>query len=684
MEKEINRKTWKNIKKISRRGKWAFLDKNNKGEPISYKERVRRAAEYLKNTILTEDFKRRIFIFEPLAPTLSILKKNGYNDFCSAINHRKIKYNDILLDLGLIINVDKKKWGSLDIDEDGKQLSYKARVKQAAEHLKNKILTEEFYKRYNLKDNESPKLNKLRIEHSSFVNAIIDRGILYNDILRELGFKLNLDTSKWRFLDVDEEGEPLHYNEQVKAAAEYSKINISTDNSLSVSGLKNTNCYDFYRAINRRKIHFNDILRERGLDINTERGKWQFLDIDDDGNPLTYKNQIELAAKHFNNYIYTDAFKSENNLSKNQSPVISKLQEQYGDFVAALLYRNISYNDILNYLELDINYEAGRWSFLDFDSEGNSLFYDEKLDVATKFFTKKILTYEFRKRFNLDDTQTPTVEMLRDYGYNDFIAAIIRRNIYYNDIIETLGLIPNDPFEFQDVGNNLHIILERIYLQHTRNEGCFSFYEVYTNIKTKNRYEGDSLEDKRLKHCDNCSVVEKNFLELSPQMETHFNRSHTKKLVIIDYFLGNSKSSIMEHGRRGYQGRFKDLILIPIHSSDPQKTPIGMPFSENVFVLDPKTFCDYIGLRGDLKYEFLECIKLAKDSLWKKDGSKDILEQKAARNLQMIKQRLDFGQLELEKYINDPNTDLTNDILKYNIDSTLDLTLDFWTKCKGT
>jgi len=269
--------------------------------------------------------------------------------------------------------------------------------------------------------------------------------------------------------------------------------------------------------------------------------------------------------------------------------------------------------------------------------------------------------------------------MLRDYGHNGYIKAIIRRNIYYNDIIETLGLTPNDPFEFQDVGNNGHIIVERIYLQHTRNEGCFSFYEVYTNIKTKNRYEEDSLEDMRLKHGDNCSVVDKNFLGLSPQMKAYFNKNHVRKLVIIDYFLGNSESSIRKHGRRGYQGRFKDLILIPLHSSEPKKTPTDIPFSQNVLILDPKTFCDFIGLKGDLRNEFLECIQLAKDALWKNNGSKEILEQKAVESLRLIKQRLDFGQLELERYINDPNTDLTNDILKYHPNNS---TLDFWTKCK--
>ena len=93
------------------------------------------------------------------------------------------------------------------------------------------------------------------------------------------------------------------------------------------------------------------------------------------------------------------------------------------------------------------------------------------------------------------------------------------------------------------------------------------------------------------------------------------------------------------------------------------------------------SFCNFIGLGGNLRNEFLECIKLAKDSLWKNDGSKEILQQKATENIQIIKKKLDYRQLKLEKYINDPNTDLTDDILKYHTDNS---TLDFWTKCKKT
>ncbi|GAG87871.1 unnamed protein product, partial [marine sediment metagenome] len=162
------------------------------------------------------------------APTLNNLRVEN-NDFVSAIGHRKLSFNDIIKEAKLEVNIPRGKWSFLDNNADGNSLNYDQRVQNAADYLKNEILTEKYKQDKNLEFNQAPTLDKLREEHGDFVAAIGDHHISYNDIIKEANFEINIPRGKWSFLDTNAEGNLLTYDQSVQNAAEYLKNEILTE-----------------------------------------------------------------------------------------------------------------------------------------------------------------------------------------------------------------------------------------------------------------------------------------------------------------------------------------------------------------------------------------------------------------------------------------------------------------------
>jgi len=89
--------------------------------------------------------------------------------------------------------------------------------------------------------------------------------------------------------------------------------------------------------------------------------------------------------------------------------------------------------------------------------------------------------------------------------------------------------------------------------------------------------------------------------------------------------------------------------------------------------LDPKSFSNLLGYRGELLQEFYEIIKLTKDATWKEDGSRERLKGLAFFDRKIIKKLYSYVQKDIEKHLKIARLSL--DLLKYKPDNS---NLDGW------
>ncbi len=572
------------------------------------------------------------------------------------------------------------KWSFLDWSKKGKQLSYGEQVEKAALFLKSKILTNQFKEKYQLETNEGPKKELLDIDNKGFTNACRFRKIYYNDILRYAELKINMERNKWTFLDRNESGRQLSYKEQVEKAAEYLNDKILTTRFKEKYQLETNEApkrelliidnKGFTNACSLRKLYYNDILRDAGIKINMERNKWIFLDRSESGRQLSYKEQVEKAAEYLNDKILTEEFKEKFDLKNNEGPMRSILEVENFDFVSAIGHRNITHNDVLSQLGLKLNMESGKWSFLDKNEKGESLSYKEQVSRASEYLKKSILTEEYRNQYDLVDNEGPTFSTLMN-DHADFTSAIHIRSLSYNDILIKSGNLPHDLQVHEEIGKALHWIEESIFIQHTRNLNCNSFYEVYPNIKTKNI---DLYNKYGLKRCDNTILINDNSKKLSKEIK-ELSESHAEiKMINFDYFLGNSNQKILEKCLKGYQDKNKMLILIPSQCSQPQEPPEGVPYVENIKIMDPKTFADFIGYDGELRNNFFHSLNIAKNALWADNENRELIHQMGDEHKLILENNYNYNQKELEKFIKN-NYNVSENILNYVPDKS---TLDKW------
>ena len=571
------------------------------------------------------------------------------------------------------------KWAFLDFDKEGILLSYNEQIQKAAEYLRNNILTDTFKKKHGLEEGIAPSIGLKDKSMIEFRGASSYRDLSFNDILEKAGLKTNVEIGKWSFLDKDNKGTPLNYNKAIEKAAEYLTQEILTDEFNTKYGIgkgeappmdiKNDKFRKFVSAIGGRGLSYNEILEKVRLKTNLDIGKWSFLDKDNKGNPLNYDKAIERAAEHLTQEIFTEEFNIKYGVGKREAPTIAIDDKELKKFRGAIGSRGLSYNDILEKAGLKTNLDRGKWSFLDKDNKGNPLNYDKAIEKAAEYLTQKILTDEFKEKYDLGKSEAPTMNT-DDKELTQFFSAVAKRNLSYNDILENAGYKPHESVMFNRVGNNIHVIQERLFLQHTREKGCITFYEPYTNINTK-KGNADGLYKKYgLRHGDNCGIIEDNFKSLSNEMKRLCEKRKDIKMIIVDYYLGNSEKTAKIHCLRGYQGKEKMLILMPTHANNQQSPPTGIPYRKNVKILDPSSFSNFMGYNGGVRKKFMESMKLAKEATWKNNGSKETLERLANECKNIIKEIYDYGHKELEEYVKNQKSNISKDILKYDPDKS--------------
>lgn len=459
----------------------------------------------------------------------------------------------------------------------------------------------------------------------------------------------NVRKTKWSFLNWNPPRTKESYEKTLIVAASYFKEEILTDlmnKKIIKKGETPTRKnviegghHSFISAIDHRKLSYNSILKIISLKLNRLNEEWNFLNWDNKGKLISKKQIIEKAKDYLIKHILTEDFKLGFGLRENEAPTRQNLIDSgYKNFVSAIYNRKLSYNEILRKAELKLNLDKEKYKNFNWSITGIPRTKDQALENAKTYFLNNILNDKFRSKYHLGEGEAPSTELKNKNFVNFLWRGLYVRNLSYNDLLEKLGLLPHKGTVFSKVGRLFHWIAERIFLQHTKNKCCYSFYEVYPNRFGKSGSRN---------HCDNSIIVEENFRNL-----TKFSKKIPEdiKIINIDYYLGTSEKYSRMHCMKGYQDKNKLLLLVPINAQKQLKIPLGIPYKHRVKILDPNSFIDFFGYKEKLYDDFINSIDLAKKSTYSKNHRKT-LEELSLINKRIIKTNYNFSQNELEDYL---------------------------------
>ena len=336
------------------------------------------------------------------------------------------------------------------------QRSYDDAVKNAANYLINKILTEDFKKKYKILDGQAPLVKTLKIDHYDFVKAFQNRRIKYFHIIKKARLKLKDDRQKvglWDDLNWSKSGNPRTYIKAIKNATLYFLKNIYTEDFRERNNLtdgiaptaiimyKDKESKSFYNAYRRKGLYHNDIMRKAGFELNKDDLKWEFIDWDESGVPRTYEEAIENAAIYFEREILTDQYKSKKKLKSDEAPTIEMLEKEHKDFVSAIGHRKLNYNDILRNLGYNIRHDIGKWELLNWSKIGFPRSYSGAVKNGAKYLVSNVMTTAFNNKYHIPYGKAPDLSILERDHYG-FVIACQKRKLHFRDIFKKSGYKP--------------------------------------------------------------------------------------------------------------------------------------------------------------------------------------------------------------------------------------------------
>ncbi len=259
---------------------------------------------------------------------------------------------------------NRKNWSLLDLGKDKNPRSYEEAVQNAADHLLNNVITDEFKQFYNLKEGEAPHSRWVRdynnYEHRGFFQAMYTRNLNYYDVVEKADLVVVDKYKDWSFLDWGKDGNLRSYEEALRNMANYLLNNVMTDEFKQFYNLKEGeaphgrwvqeyNNYEhrgFFQAMYRRGLNYYDVVEKAGLVVVDKYKDWSFLDWGKDGNPRSYEEAVQNAADHLLNNVMTEEFKRKNKIKENRAPSSNQIKQEFPDFSGAIYMRHISYKDV--------------------------------------------------------------------------------------------------------------------------------------------------------------------------------------------------------------------------------------------------------------------------------------------------------------------------------------------------
>jgi len=311
---------------------------------------------------------------------------------------------------------------------------------------------------------------------------------------------------------------------------------------------------------------------------------------------------------------------------------------------------DITYNELLKNSNQKPNLQIGKWNFLDANPQGILYSKIKSINIAASYFIEHIIT-DLEENKVISEGQTPKIHILKRHGYGDFLSALTRKNILYNEVVIAAEYIPNYSSVLLNIGTLFHWIVEKLFLEYTRSKGCFSFYEPYVNILTQ-----DSVLYKKYGrlHCDNAIIIDNNFINLT-SFAKKFVKTHCNiELITIDYYLGTSVKNLKKKCLKGYQGKGKYLIIVSLSANHPLQNPPDIPFSNNVKILDPISFANFFGFDGKVLEEFLRTVKLAKVAIYD-ELIRQVLTNFSETNKKILREEFNYSQKEFQKFMESKN-----------------------------
>ena len=424
---------------------------------------------------------------------------------------------------------------------------------------------------------------------------------------------------------------------------------------------------------------------------NNKKIVWNYFDFNDDGTNTTKDQKITRMARYFYYYTYFDLLKKRV-IMDGEIPKLSDLIDYgHNDFYKAFSNRNISYEEILYYFDklslkgrsfeknlkypkeifdlaesksfdkpkikrseekekvikeivryekrFYLEHRDTKWSFLTINEYGELLSKQDKLEIASDFFLNTIIPDLIDRKIIFID-EIPNVKVLYNYGYSGFKHVIdTPPKISQNELLIYSGFEPLESSFYREIGNAIHIIEIRIFLQHTRDLGCKSYRKIYPN-----KFDSDFNNN----YTDISIICDDNFRKLSNYTSSFLNQNNDIKIVHIEYFLRLHREAIRDHGKRGYQDKYEYLMMIPLDIKNPVTVPNEIEHPERILIYDQNTFLDFFGFSGNLREEFIKYAKIALYAI-SDEGYRDILMDESIKSEKIIRENFNFGQEDFEK-----------------------------------
>jgi len=672
------KETRKNITK----SRWAFLNYDPQGNLLSREEKMKNAVKYFNDSILPE-LRKDPTVAKKINTQHKIgsndLNNKNYSGFLNALSREpKINWSELKSTIGYIkykplpttlkektslnnikpTSVLNLGFNSINYDNNYKLLNREQKIEEAINIFNQKILPElknipkikeklDKGKGVSYRDLEEIGLGKF---HSAVSKSGVKIG--WNEFKREAGLKINIDQEKYKFLNYDQNNNRISPEEKLDVALEHYqnvilpdmmkipeiKQKIENGNPPAIDDMNKYGHPGFISPLSQKepKIHYNTLVEAAGLDPNVDHDKYRFLNYNEQGNSLSYQDKMEVAKDFLNTNIIPKLLEKEI-IKPSDTPGIRELvRGGFSGFFPSLAFKGekIDYNDLIQAVGLDPNITHGRWDFIKYDHSGNILSKEEKLANSADYFNTNIYP-DLVQKGAVKQGEAPTSLDLQDYKYDDFLSALRGKEpkVSFNRLIEQAGFTPHDFNTLSTIGTNFHWTAEKIFLEHTRNHNCNSFYEVRGNG-------------------DNSIVVDTNFKSLSNGADLFAQLRPNIKIINFDYFLSNSEKSKTDHSQRNYQGEEVALCLIPLNANEPQDIDQDIPHSKNVFVLNPKGFAAFLGYKDEVRDKFMESVQLARVAMYDEEAKEILYEMKveAFEALKNNENDLNYSTKEFKKF----------------------------------
>lgn len=528
------------------------------------------------------DLREKLSLEDNIPPTKEELDKNGYRGFTYNIKKLNYNYENLLIAAGF---------------KPLREFKYKGKSIQDLVAIFNNQIYPDLIRKKIIKAGVRPTKEILNNNgYSGFIAAIRNLGKNWTYILKESGF----NPKYARLYDNKTYKQLINlFKKEI-----YPKIKNSyslKDNEVPLYEHIEKNLRGFLQALTRVKKKYSDLLSDAGF--QQKYGKYSGIE--------NFEELVEI----FKVEVYPDIlekFKALNlTLQEKEVPTAKMLRDLgYNSFLNKV-YDICSYNDLIKASGFLPNYE---YKYKD-------MTYKDLVDL----FIDEIYP-ETKISFALKENEAPNLDELTKIVKGGFIEALRRNHKTYTEFISDTGLEPRQKVE-RIVGNNLHSILELLFIKFCMQHKCCSYYEISPNLNSP-------------KKVDNSIFRNSTFREFIESRQNIIKIPEIIKVVNIDYTIGSRRRTINSKLNKGYQGKEKFLIIVHLGASKKKiKIPNSIPYRNHVAVLKVKEFARFMGYSGKELAEFSRIVKLAQDACFLPQAYEELknLAKKAKKELKNLK-----------------------------------------------